>query len=234
MAAHGFKRYGRQQIGESPEVIEEFLEDEFNGDDPPPFDGRIRRTFPQTKKSKLSTVDSNKKALATAVPTSSGLKGGVRNVFGGGNTTTETRVTLSRSVATNDRGNPVFMTASVSTIRQWNRYRDEIPMLVELFGTMDKLSRPMIGPSSCVKVFNLQDLTPNGGSILCRFYEIDRPIPELDTDQYVRCVGRLDRDGCLLCVSIRNATKQEIQWRTKLMGISAKAMYHRMTSLTEN
>lgn len=121
-----------------------------------------------------------------------------------------------------------FLTVPIPMLKQWKRYRDEVQMLVEVIGVLESCTVDSKKPS--VKWLKLQD---QGHFLDCFFCEMDRCLPNLALKQYYRCVGTITREGTLLCVSIRPATKQEEKWKNTLMSLSAKAMYKQMAKLSE-
>ncbi|GAB6030309.1 spermatoproteinsis associated 22, variant 3 [Chamberlinius hualienensis] len=74
-----------------------------------------------------------------------------------------------------------FFTSSVGAVKEWKRYRDEVHMLVEIFGILESINPDPVNIGGKRIVISDQ-----GNVLLCLFYEIDRQLPKLTLKQWIR------------------------------------------------
>ncbi|XP_075928608.1 spermatogenesis-associated protein 22 isoform X2 [Petromyzon marinus] len=96
------------------------------------------------------------------------------------------------------------LTATVESMKHWSQYSLHVPLLFELFATLDSAVAPK---ERFAKVFTLKD---GPHAIRCIFYETDRELPRLTRGLLHRCVGRFDQQQEVFqCFSIRPASAIE-------------------------
>ncbi|XP_028662612.1 spermatogenesis-associated protein 22 [Erpetoichthys calabaricus] len=97
-----------------------------------------------------------------------------------------------------------ILTASIEKLKEWSHYCERVPLLFEVFATLDSA---VTSDKMSAKNFLLRD---ERATVQCVFYEIDRDLPRFIRGQVHRCVGNYDRkNGKLKCVSVRPATTLE-------------------------
>uniref|UniRef100_A0A1A7YEZ9 Spermatogenesis associated 22 n=1 Tax=Iconisemion striatum TaxID=60296 RepID=A0A1A7YEZ9_9TELE len=97
-----------------------------------------------------------------------------------------------------------ILTASIEGMRHWSQFKNKVPLLFEIFATLD--SAVTLGCYGA-KSFLLRD----GKEVLqCVYYENDRVLPRLIRGQVHRCVGNYDRvRDVLICMSVRPGLTSE-------------------------
>nr|XP_054767864.1 spermatogenesis-associated protein 22-like isoform X2 [Lytechinus pictus] len=99
-----------------------------------------------------------------------------------------------------------MLTVSIEELRYWTSSRDIQGLLFfELFGILN--SAVCSNETGLAKKFTLKD---GNHTLLCIFYETDRPLGSLTRGQCLRSVGNiLPKEGIFRCVSVRPATLPE-------------------------
>ncbi|XP_062844726.1 spermatogenesis-associated protein 22 [Trichomycterus rosablanca] len=97
-----------------------------------------------------------------------------------------------------------ILTAVIDGMKHWSQFKDKVPMMFEVFGTLD--SAVTIGKFGA-KNFLIRD----GKDVVpCVYYENDQALPRLIRGQVHRCVGNYDRQkNIFTCVSVRAASPSE-------------------------
>uniref|UniRef100_A0AAY4EU57 Spermatogenesis-associated protein 22 n=1 Tax=Denticeps clupeoides TaxID=299321 RepID=A0AAY4EU57_9TELE len=97
-----------------------------------------------------------------------------------------------------------ILTAAIGGMRHWSRFKDKMPLMFEIFATLD--SAVTLGKYGA-KSF----LMRTGRDVVsCIYYENDLELPRLIRGQVHRCVGNYDPlKDLLTCVSVRVATPSE-------------------------
>uniref|UniRef100_A0A8C5LX15 Spermatosis associated 22 n=1 Tax=Leptobrachium leishanense TaxID=445787 RepID=A0A8C5LX15_9ANUR len=99
-----------------------------------------------------------------------------------------------------------ILPSCIESMKHWSDYSDRIPLLFEVFATLDSA---VISGDHGSKSFLLRD---GKSHVPCVFYEIDRELPRLVRGHIHRSVGNYDRKRNLLkCVSVRPASISEQQ-----------------------
>lgn len=96
------------------------------------------------------------------------------------------------------------ITAVIEGMKHWSQYKNRVPMLFEIFATLD--SAVTIGEHGAKK-FLMRD---DKHVVQCLYYENDQTLPRLIRGQVHRCVGNYDKDKDIMkCVSVRAASLSE-------------------------
>ncbi|XP_048045611.1 spermatogenesis-associated protein 22 isoform X1 [Megalobrama amblycephala] len=97
-----------------------------------------------------------------------------------------------------------LITAVIEGMKHWSQYKNRVPMLFEIFATLDSA---VSVEEHGTKKFLMRD----GKEVVqCLYYEIDQILPRLIRGQVHRCVGNYDRDkDTMTCVSVRAASMSE-------------------------
>lgn len=99
-----------------------------------------------------------------------------------------------------------ILTAVIEGMRHWSKFKDRVPYLFEIFGTLD--SAVTLGRYGA-KNFLMRD---GKDVVQCVFYENERVLPRLIRGQVHRCVGNYDRSrDVLVCVSVRPGLPSELR-----------------------
>ncbi|XP_068187988.1 spermatogenesis-associated protein 22 isoform X2 [Antennarius striatus] len=99
-----------------------------------------------------------------------------------------------------------ILTAVIHGIRHWSHFKDKVPYLFEIFGTLD--SAVTMGHHGA-KNFLMRD---GKETVQCVFYENEQELPRLIRGQVHRCVGNYDRSkDVLVCVSVRPGLPSELR-----------------------
>ncbi|KAL1274596.1 hypothetical protein QQF64_027410 [Cirrhinus molitorella] len=98
----------------------------------------------------------------------------------------------------------LVITAVIEGMKHWSQYRNRVPMLFEVFATLD--SAVTLGEHGAKK-FLMRD----GKEVVqCLYYENDQTLPRLIRGQVHRCVGNYNRQNdTMTCVSVRAASLSE-------------------------
>ncbi|XP_016343955.1 spermatogenesis-associated protein 22-like [Sinocyclocheilus anshuiensis] len=96
------------------------------------------------------------------------------------------------------------ITAVIEGMKHWSQYKSRVPMLFEMFATLD--SAVTVGEHGAKKF-----LMRHGKEVVqCLYYENDQTLPRLIRGQVHRCVGNYDREKDIMtCVSVRAASLSE-------------------------
>ncbi|XP_067264276.1 spermatogenesis-associated protein 22 [Chanodichthys erythropterus] len=97
-----------------------------------------------------------------------------------------------------------LITAVIEGMKHWSQYKNRVPMLFEIFATLDSA---VSVEEHGIKKFLMRD----GKEVVqCLYYEIDQILPRLIRGQVHRCVGNYNRDkDTMTCVSVRAASMSE-------------------------
>ncbi|XP_060558831.1 spermatogenesis-associated protein 22-like [Ruditapes philippinarum] len=76
-----------------------------------------------------------------------------------------------------------FLTVDVAEMKHWNKFKDSVQIIFELFGQLDSATTK--GSMEC-KEFLIRDEKKN--DVTCVFYEIDRQLPKITRGQWYRYV----------------------------------------------
>ncbi|KAK9974070.1 hypothetical protein ABG768_022179 [Culter alburnus] len=97
-----------------------------------------------------------------------------------------------------------LITAVIEGMKHWSQYKNRVPMLFEIFATLDSA---VSVEEHGIKKFLMRD---GKEAVQCLYYEIDQILPRLIRGQVHRCVGNYDRDkDTMTCVSVRAASMSE-------------------------
>ncbi|XP_052446136.1 spermatogenesis-associated protein 22-like [Carassius gibelio] len=96
------------------------------------------------------------------------------------------------------------ITAVIEGMKYWSQYKSRVPMLFEMFATLD--SAVTVGEYGAKKF-----LMRHGKEVVhCLYYENDQTLPRLIRGQAHRCVGNFHREKDIMtCVSVRAASLSE-------------------------
>ncbi|XP_043995648.1 spermatogenesis-associated protein 22 isoform X1 [Gambusia affinis] len=121
-----------------------------------------------------------------------------------------------------------ILTTVINGMRHWSQFKDKIPYLFEIFGTLD--SAVTLGRYGA-KSFLLRD----GKDVLqCVFYENEQLLPRLIRGQVHRCVGNYDRSrDVLICVSVRAGQPSEQRNALEAVKVSDAEMRALVKILSE-
>ncbi|XP_026859897.2 spermatogenesis-associated protein 22 [Electrophorus electricus] len=121
-----------------------------------------------------------------------------------------------------------ILTAVIEGMRHWSQYKDKVPMLFEIFATLD--SAVTIGKYGA-KNFLMRD---GKEAVQCVYYENDQPLPRLIRGQLHRCVGNYDRQkDVLTCMAVRAASVSEQRNAQQAVKVSDGEMRNVVQALTE-
>lgn len=96
------------------------------------------------------------------------------------------------------------ITAVIRGMKHWSQYKDKVPMLFEIFATLD--SAITIGDYGAKK-FLMRD---DKDTVQCLYFENDQPLATLTRGQVYRCVGNYNsQKDTMTCVSVRAASPSE-------------------------
>ncbi|CAG5877462.1 unnamed protein product [Menidia menidia] len=99
-----------------------------------------------------------------------------------------------------------ILTAVINGMKHWSQFKDKVPYLFEIFGTLD--SAVTVG-SHGAKNFLMRD---GKETVQCIYYENEQALPRLIRGQVHRCVGNYDRSrDVLMCVSVRPGLPSEVR-----------------------
>ncbi|XP_072255376.1 spermatogenesis-associated protein 22 isoform X1 [Pyxicephalus adspersus] len=111
------------------------------------------------------------------------------------------------------------ITVSIESMKHWNQYTDQTPLLFELLAVLDSA---VTSGSHGSKLFILRD---GKNHVQCVFYEIDRELPRLIRGRVHRVMGNYDKvRNQLKCVSVRPATAAEQQTFTEFVTAASIEM----------
>ncbi|XP_076867290.1 spermatogenesis-associated protein 22 [Brachyhypopomus gauderio] len=97
-----------------------------------------------------------------------------------------------------------ILTAVIEGMKHWSQYKDKVPMLFEIFATLD--SAVTVGKYGA-KNFLMRD---GKEAVQCVYYENDQTLPRLIRGQMHRCVGNYDgQKDVMTCVAVRAASASE-------------------------
>ncbi|KAL7834603.1 hypothetical protein SRHO_G00288500 [Serrasalmus rhombeus] len=121
-----------------------------------------------------------------------------------------------------------ILTAVIEGMKHWSQFNDKVPMLFEIFATLD--SAVTVGKYGA-KNFLMRD----GKDVVpCVYYENDQVLPRLIRGQVHRCVGNYDRHtNVLTCVSVRPASSSEQRNAQEAVRTSDTEMRNVVQALTE-
>ncbi|XP_067296026.1 spermatogenesis-associated protein 22 isoform X1 [Pseudorasbora parva] len=121
-----------------------------------------------------------------------------------------------------------LVTAVIEGMKHWSQYKTRVPMLFEIFATLD--SAVTVGEYGAKK-FLLRD----GKEVVqCLYYEIDHILPRLIRGQVHRCVGNYDRQkDTMTCVSVRAASLSEQRNAQEAVRASDAEMRNVVLALSE-
>ncbi|XP_066516067.1 spermatogenesis-associated protein 22 [Hoplias malabaricus] len=121
-----------------------------------------------------------------------------------------------------------ILTAVIAGMKHWSQFKDKVPMLFEIFATLD--SAVTVGKYGAKNFLmrNGKDVVP------CVYYENDQALPRLIRGQVHRCIGNYDRQkDVLTCVSVRPASSSEQRNAQEAVKISDGEMRSVVQALTE-
>ncbi|KAI4884441.1 hypothetical protein NFI96_032109, partial [Prochilodus magdalenae] len=121
-----------------------------------------------------------------------------------------------------------ILTAVIAGMKHWSQFKDKVPMLFEIFATLD--SAVTVGKYGA-KNFLMRD----GKDVVpCVYYENDQVLPRLIRGQVHRCVGNYDgHKNILVCVSVRPASSSEQRNAQEAVKMSDSEMRNVVQALTE-
>uniref|UniRef100_A0A8C1XPC3 Spermatogenesis associated 22 n=1 Tax=Cyprinus carpio TaxID=7962 RepID=A0A8C1XPC3_CYPCA len=120
------------------------------------------------------------------------------------------------------------ITAVIEGMKHWSQYKNRVPMLFEMFATLD--SAVTVGEHGAKK-FLMRD----GKEVVhCLYYEIDQTLPRLIRGQVHRCIGNYDRQkDTMTCVSVRAASMSEQRNALEAVRVSDAKMRDVVLALSE-
>ncbi|KAI2664327.1 Spermatogenesis-associated protein 22 [Labeo rohita] len=120
------------------------------------------------------------------------------------------------------------ITAVIEGMKHWSQYRNRVPMLFEVFATLD--SAVTVGEYGAKK-FLMRD----GKEVVqCLYYENDQTLPRLIRGQVHRCVGNYDKQkDTMTCVSVRAASLSEQRNALEAVRASDAEMRNVVLALSE-
>lgn len=121
------------------------------------------------------------------------------------------------------------LTVDVDGMKRWNKFKDSIQIMFEIYGQMDSAIARGVGES---KEFLIRD--DKKTAITCVFYEIDRCLPKMTRGQRYRIMGTYD--SCkekFMCLAIRPVKPQEVDLRQHLITKSNEVMSNLTRHLRE-
>ncbi|XP_028396814.1 spermatogenesis-associated protein 22-like [Dendronephthya gigantea] len=123
-----------------------------------------------------------------------------------------------------------FLTTTIKGARKWSEFRDQIPLVFEVFATLDSV--PTSNNNGTAKLFNIKDPT---GSSRCIYWEMDQKLPRMARGQMYRLVGALERKtGHFQCFTIRPAQASEQHLVTQQVKICDDAMTKLVSMISES
>ncbi|XP_058239799.1 spermatogenesis-associated protein 22 [Hemibagrus wyckioides] len=121
-----------------------------------------------------------------------------------------------------------ILTAVIEGMKYWSQFKDKIPMMFEVFATLD--SAVTIGRFGA-KNFLMRD---GKDTVPCVYYENDQVLPRLIRGQVHRCVGNYDRQkNVFTCVSVRAASLSEQRNAQEVVKASDAEMRNEVQALSE-
>ncbi|XP_017316192.1 spermatogenesis-associated protein 22 isoform X1 [Ictalurus punctatus] len=121
-----------------------------------------------------------------------------------------------------------ILTAVVEGMKHWSQFKDKVPMMFEIFATLD--SAVTIGKFGA-KNFLMRD---GKDAVPCVYYENDQVLPRLIRGQVHRCVGNYDRQKNLFtCVSVRAASLSEQRNAQEAVKASDAEMRNEVRAFSE-
>ncbi|XP_052413024.1 spermatogenesis-associated protein 22-like [Carassius gibelio] len=120
------------------------------------------------------------------------------------------------------------ITAVIEGMKHWSQYKNKVPMLFEMFATLD--SAVTVGEHGAKK-FLMRD----GKEVVhCIYYENDQTLPRLIRGQVHRCVGNYDsQKDTMTCVSVRAASLSEQRNALEAVRVSDAKMREVALALSE-
>ncbi|XP_027034489.1 spermatogenesis-associated protein 22 [Tachysurus fulvidraco] len=121
-----------------------------------------------------------------------------------------------------------ILTAVIEGMKYWSQFKDKVPMMFEIFATLD--SAVTIGKFGA-KNFLMRD---GKDTVPCVYYENDQVLPRLIRGQVHRCVGNYDRQkNVFTCVSVRAASLSEQRNAQEVVKASDTEMRNEVQALSE-
>ncbi|XP_068601080.1 spermatogenesis-associated protein 22 [Brachionichthys hirsutus] len=122
-----------------------------------------------------------------------------------------------------------ILTAVIHGMRHWSQFKDKVPYLFEIFGTLD--SAVTLGQHGA-KNFLMRD---GKEAVQCVYYENEQELPRLIRGQVHRCVGNYDRSrDVLMCVSIRPglpSAMRNVQETVKVCNAEMRALVKSLSEI---
>ncbi|KAB5522582.1 hypothetical protein PHYPO_G00161220 [Pangasianodon hypophthalmus] len=162
---------------------------------------------------------------------SGGLRGGtwVEDTFGtsGSESSIQTQKSMLQEKAPPKKSLRI-LTAVIEGMKHWSQFKDKVPMMFEIFATLD--SAVTIGKYGA-KNFLMRD---GKDTVPCVYYENDQVLPRLIRGQVHRCVGNYDRQkNVLTCVSVRAASLSEQRNAQEAVKASDAEMRNEVRAFSE-
>ncbi|XP_053340726.1 spermatogenesis-associated protein 22 isoform X1 [Clarias gariepinus] len=121
-----------------------------------------------------------------------------------------------------------ILTAVIEGMKHWSQFKDKVPMMFEIFATLD--SAVTVGKFGA-KSFLMRD---RNDAVPCVYYENDQVLPRLIRGQVHRCVGNYDRQkNVFTCVSVRAASLSEQRNAQEAVRASDAEMRSEVLMLSE-
>ncbi|KAM9440941.1 spermatogenesis-associated protein 22 isoform 2-T3 [Clarias gariepinus] len=121
-----------------------------------------------------------------------------------------------------------ILTAVIEGMKHWSQFKDKVPMMFEIFATLD--SAVTVGKFGA-KSFLMRD---RNDAVPCVYYENDQVLPRLIRGQVHRCVGNYDRQkNVFTCVSVRAASLSEQRNAQEAVRASDAEMRSEILMLSE-
>ncbi|XP_043094869.1 spermatogenesis-associated protein 22 [Puntigrus tetrazona] len=120
------------------------------------------------------------------------------------------------------------ITAVIEGMKHWSQYKNRVPMLFEIFATLDSA---VTAGEHGAKKFLMRD----GKEVVhCLYYENDQTLPRLIRGQVHRCVGNYDsHKDTMTCVSVRAASLSEQRNALEAVRVSDAKMRDAVLALSE-
>ncbi|TSP36081.1 Spermatogenesis-associated protein 22 [Bagarius yarrelli] len=121
-----------------------------------------------------------------------------------------------------------ILTAVIEGMKYWSQFKDKLPIMFEVFATLD--SAVTLGR------FGAKNFLISNGkdSVPCVYYENDQVLPRLIRGQMHRCVGNYDRQkNIFTCVSVRAASLSEQRNAQEVVKASDAEMRNEIQTLSE-
>ncbi|XP_055943565.1 spermatogenesis-associated protein 22-like [Argiope bruennichi] len=115
---------------------------------------------------------------------------------------------------------PRIFTVTVEKLQTWPKVFSCGQIIFELFGILEKLVA-LKQPNAQIMQLRSQKVKSH---MICKFYEIDRQLPNLVIGTWHRCIILLRYNKEYQCVTIRSATSNELKYLDKLVIASSKSM----------